>query len=355
MKKLLSMLCVFTLAFALLTGCAPATNAPSPSPSPESTATPTPSAAPEVETPASQPALTRVTALKGPTAMGLVKLMKDADAGETAGLSVQFNIVASVDEVTPKIVQGEVDIAAVPANLASVLYNNTEGAVQVLAINTLGVLYIVQSGDSIDSVQDLRGKTIYASGKGATPEYALNYILKENGIDPAKDVTLEWKSEHAECLSALMAQQDAIALLPQPFVTTAMQKSESIRVALDLNAEWDKLQADAEQPSALITGVVVARKEFVKSNPEAVDAFLDQYRESVAYVNGNVKDAAQLVGEYGIVTAEVAEQAIPACNITFVEGEEMKGKLSGYLKTLLEQNPKSVGGKLPADDFYFVR
>ncbi len=355
MKKLLSMLCVFTLAFALFTGCAPATNAPSPSPSPESTATPAPSAAPEVETPASQPALTRVTALKGPTAMGLVKLMKDADAGETAGLSAQFNIVASVDEVTPKIVQGEVDIAAVPANLASVLYNNTEGAVQVLAINTLGVLYIVQSGDSIDSVQDLRGKTIYASGKGATPEYALNYILKENGIDPAKDVTLEWKSEHAECLSALMAQQDAIALLPQPFVTTAMQKSESIRVALDLNAEWDKLQADAEQPSALITGVVVARKEFVKSNPEAVGAFLDQYRESVAYVNGNVKDAAQLVGEYGIVTAEVAEQAIPACNITFVEGEEMKGKLSGYLKTLLEQNPKSVGGKLPADDFYFVR
>ena len=162
-----------------------------------------------------------VTALKGPTAMGMVKLMDEAESGAVDGNAYTFDIAAAVDEVTPKIVKGETDIAAVPANLASVLYNNTQGEVQVLAVNTLGVLYIVESGDSVNSVEDLRGKTIYASGKGATPEYALNYILSENGIDPEKDVTIEWKSEHAECLAALLAEDNAIAMLPQPFVTTA--------------------------------------------------------------------------------------------------------------------------------------
>ena len=260
-----------------------------------------------------------------------------------------------MDEVTPNLVQGNVDIAAVPANLASVLYNNTEGGVQVLAINTLGVLYIVESGDTVQSVEDLRGRTIYASGKGATPEYALNYILSENGIDPSADVTIEWKSEHAECLSALLAEEGAVAMLPQPFVTTAQTKSDAIRVALDLTEEWDALQAEAGAPSALLTGVVVARKSFVEENPEAVAAFLDHYKASVDYVNANTAEAAQLVGQYDIVTAEVAEKALPACNIVYIDGEEMKEKLSGYLAVLLEQNPQSVGGQLPADDFYYSR
>ena len=257
--------------------------------------------------------------------------------------------------MTPKLVQGEIDIAAVPANLASVLYNNTEGSVEVLAINTLGVIYIVESGDTVTSVEDLRGKTIYASGKGSTPEYALNYILSENGIDPASDVTIEWKSEHAECLSALMAEENAIAMLPQPFVTTAQTKSDTIRVALDLTEEWDKLQEGSDAPSTLITGVVVARREFVEQNPEAVSAFMDHYKESVDFVNSNVEEAAQLVGQYDIVTAEVAQKALPECNITFIEGSEMKDNLSGYLAVLLEQNPQSVGGALPADDFYYSR
>lgn len=289
----------------------------------------------------------RVVALKGPTAMGLVKLMKDDEA---AG-NYQFTIAAAIDEVTPLLVKGGADIACVPANLASVLYNNTEGGVRVLAVNTLGVIYIVENGDTVHSVDDLKGKIIYASGKGATPEYALNYILTGNGIDPTSDVTIEWKSEHAECLNALLSQDGSIAMLPQPFVTTAQMKAEGLRVALDLTAEWDALGAD----STMITGVAVARKEFVESRPEAVNAFLDAYRDSVEWVNANVADAAVLIGNYDIVPEAVAARALPACNITFIEGDALREKLSGYLAVLLAAEPKSVGGKLPEDDFYYTR
>ena len=294
-----------------------------------------------------------VTALKGPTAMGMVKLMDEAESGAVEGNVYSFAIAAAVDEVTPKIVKGETDIAAVPANLASVLYQNTQGEVQVLAVNTLGVIYIVESGDSVKSVEDLRGKTIYASGKGATPEYALNYILSENGIDPTKDVTIEWKSEHAECLAALLAEDNAIAMLPQPFVTTAQMKSDRIQVRLDLTAEWDAVQQGSDAPSQLITGALVVRRQFAQENPEAVEAFLKSYAESVEYVNANVEEAAQLVGKYEIVPAAVAQKAIPACNIVCITGADMQQKLSGYLNVLFEQNPKAVGGALPADDFYY--
>lgn len=287
--------------------------------------------------------------------MGIVQFMDQVDSGVLTDNNYTFSIAAAIDEVTPMLAKGELDIAAMPANVSSVLYNNNSAGFQVLAINTLGVLYIVESGNTVQSMEDLRGKTIYASGKGATPEYALNYILSANGIDPTADVTIEWKSEHAECLSALMAQENAIAMLPQPFVTTAQTKSDQIRVALDLTQEWDTLQEGNETPSALITGVVVARREFVEQNPDAVSAFLDHYKTSVEYVNSNTDEAAQLVGQYGIVTAEVAEKALPACNITFIEGKEMQEKLSGYLAALFEQNPRSIGGALPGDDFYFSR
>jgi NitT/TauT family transport system substrate-binding protein len=297
-----------------------------------------------------------ITALKGPTAMGLVSFMSQADTGELTDNNYNFEILASIDEVTPKLLQGETDIAAIPANVASVLYNNTEGEVRVLAINTLGVLYIVESGDAtITSVRDLQGKTIYASGKGATPEYALNYILKENGIDPDTDVNIEWKSEHSECLSALLAEDNAIAMLPQPFVTTAQTKSDNINVVLDLTKEWDKLQEGSENPSALLTGVVVARTEFIEQNPKAVSDFLDHYKESVDYVTTNTDKAAALIGEYDIVTEEIAKKALPYCNITLIDGEDLKEKLSGYLNVLYEQNPKSIGGTLPADDFYYIQ
>lgn len=348
MKKLLSLLCVLSLSAALLTGCSTAGND-------GTSETPDSSSTPSDVTETADPIDVNVMALKGPTAMGMVQLMNEADSGNITDNNYHFTITAATDEVSAALAQGTTDIAAVPANLASVLYNNTEGGVQVLAINTLGVLYIVESGDTVNSVEDLRGKTIYASGKGSTPEYALNYVLTQNGIDPSADVTIEWKSEQAECLSALMAEENAIAMLPQPFVTTAQAQSENLRVALDLTEEWDALQADSDTPSTLVTGVVVARTEFVEGHPEAISNFLDYYQQSVEYVNANVEDAAQLVGQYEIVTAEVAQKAIPECNIVFIEGAEMKEKLSGYLSVLFEQNAQSVGGALPDDAFYFSR
>lgn len=387
MKKTLSLIAALALSVSLLAGCSGSSSAETAaettvteSAASESTATQnaaeetasaenTESAATETtaaetvseetqsqtETASGEETAVNVMALKGPTAMGMVQLMDNAEAGLVNGNSYTFTIAASADEVTPKLVQGEADIAAVPANLASVLYNNTEGQVQVLAINTLGVLYIVENGDSVQTVSDLAGKTIYASGKGSTPEYALNYILSENGIDPEADVTIEWKSEHSECVAALASDEDGIAMLPQPFVTTAQTQNENLRIALDLTKEWDALQADAETPSALLTGVVVVRTAFAEEHPEAVNAFLDSYRESVDYVNANVTDAAALIEKYDIVTAAVAEKALPYCNITFIEGSEMQEKLSGYLNVLYEQNPTSVGGALPADDFYYIR
>ena len=296
----------------------------------------------------------RTVALKGPTAMGMVELMNRADNDEIDSYEYKFNIVAAVDQIPPLLVKKETDLAAVPANLAAVLFNSTEGEIQVLGINTLGVLYIVGADDTITSIEQLKGKTVYASGKGATPEYALNYILSENKINPEKDMKIEWKSEHTECLSSILADPDAVALLPQPFVTTAQMKNNSISVLLDLNKEWEDIQKDKGNLSSLLTGVIIGRKEFIEANPEAVKDFMENYKKSVSYVNENIEEASGLMGNYEIVPKEVAQKAIPYCNITFINGKDMKEKLSGYLEVLFHQNPKSVGGRLPEESFYYI-
>ena len=336
-KKITALLLAAAMTAAAFAGCGKA----------EDKAEKTKETESKVEETEEAPIDVNIMALKGPTAMGLVEMMESSD--------YNFSIAASVDEVSPKLLQGETDIAAIPANLASVLYNKTEGEIQVLAINTLGVLYIVENGETIQSVADLKGKTIYASGKGATPEYALNYILSSNGINPETDVTIEWKSEHSECVAALASQENAVAMLPQPFVTTAQTKNPEIRTALDLTKEWDALQEGEEKKSSMITGVVVARKEFAEENPEEIQEFLKEYHTSVDCVNENITDAAQLIEKYDIVPAAVAEKALPACNIVCIDGEEMEEKLSGYLEVLKAQNPQAVGGEVPNHDFYYIQ
>ena len=291
-----------------------------------------------------------MAALKGPTAMGLVKLMHDAEQEDASFVNdYTFTLAASADEVAPLLIKGELDMACVPANLAATLYQKTEGQIVTLGINTLGVLYIVENGNAVRSMEDLAGKTIVASGKDSTPEYALNYLLEENGLSPMDDVIVDWKSEHSECVSALATGAATIAMLPQPFVTVAQSKIPDLRVALDLTQEWDAL----DNGSALLTGVVVARREVVESNPAAVDAFLSDYAASVEWVNANTADAAALIGDYGIVEAAVAEQALPYCNIVCITGTEMKDKLSGYLQVLCDADSASVGGAMPGDDFYY--
>ena len=289
------------------------------------------------------PANYSIAALKGPTAMGLVKLMKDSESGETTGNEYTFTLAGSADEVTPALLKGELDMACVPANLAAVLYNKTEGEIEVLAVNTLGVLYIVENGESVQSMADL-------NGKGSTPEYALRYLLTENGIDPDNDVTIDWKSEHSECVAALASGQASVALLPQPFVTVAQSKIEGLRMALDLNAEWDAL----DNGSALITGVIVARRAVVEENPAAVEAFLKDYAASVDWVNANTADAAALIGEYSIVDAAVAEKALPYCNIVCLTGADLLEALPGYLEVLYNASPAAVGGEMPDNSFYFA-
>lgn len=304
----------------------------------------TPASAPRTEKTA-----VRVAGLKGPTSIGLVRLMEENENG-SASNDYSFTIAGSADEITPKLIKGELDVAAVPANLAAVLYNNTEGELQILAINTLGVLYIVDKGGEVASVADLKGKTIYATGKGSTPEYTLRHILEKNGIDPDKDVTIDFKSEPTEVVALLSGAEKGTAMLPQPYVTVAEGKVEGLNTVIDLNEEW----GGVEPETGIITGVAVVRKGFADEHPEAIKAFLTEYAASVEYVNANVEEASALVEKYGIVAAAVAKKAIPKCNITFVSGEEMKNSLNVYLGVLYEANAKSVGGKLPGDEIYRI-
>ena len=301
---------------------------------------------------AEERAAVRVGGLKGPTAMGMVKLMEEDAAGTTAN-DYEFTLAGSADEINPLLIKGELDIAAVPTNVASVLYNKTEGQVEILALNTLGVLYVVENGNTIQSVEDLRGKTIYSTGKGATPEYALNYILGENGLTAGTDVTVEYKSEHSELASLLAAGQADLAVLPQPFVTSVLAKNPDVRIALNLTEEWDKVTEDG---SKLTMGALVVRKDFAESNPEAVRNFLKEYQASTQYVTdeANLDDAAALIEQYGIISAAVAKQALPYCNIVCITGEEMRTAAEGFLSILAKANPQSVGGTLPAEDFYYI-
>ena len=290
-----------------------------------------------------------IGSLKGPTTMGMVKLMNDSEQGLTKNI-YHVSMYGTADEIVTGIVSGKLDAAAVPCNLSSVLYNKTNEQVQVAAINTLGVLYIVESGNSIQSVADLKGKTIYSTGKGTTPEFALNYVLTQNGLEPGKDVSIEYKSESTELAVLLGQSDDMIALLPQPYVTAVQMKNEKVRIALDLSKEWEKVSTD----SAMVTGCVVVRKDFIEQSMETFGQYLADYEASTQYVNTNVESAAELIAKYEIVAAApIAVKALPFCNITFIAGDEMEKKLGGYLQVLFNANPQSIGGKLPDEAFYY--
>ena len=317
-------------------------------PTPEPTEAPTDDQADEVyvaETPL------RVAGMQGPTTMGLANLFEASQTGGDVG-SLTFEIDTDANAIVPLIVRGELDAAAVPANLAATLYQKTQGAVQVACVNTLGVLYVLEKGESIQSVADLTGKTVLCPGKGTTPEYVLRYVLQQNGRDPDGDaVHIEYKSEAAEVMNDFVAAEDLniVALLPQPAATTALSKAGGAREALDMTAEWDKV-ADGK----LVTGVLVVRKAAIEADPARFDQFLKDYQDSVAYANSDPETTAALCEKFGIVPqAALAEKALPKCNLVFETGEEMKADLSGYLQVLYDADPDSVGGAMPDDDFYY--
>ena len=289
-----------------------------------------------------------VYALKGPTGIGLVKVMNDNDG------TYNFTLAGAPDEVVAAIVSGGADIAAVPTNLAATLYDKTKGGVQLIALNTLGVLHILTTDESIDSLDDLKGKTIWATGQGSTPEYVLDYILTAAGLKD--EVTVEYKAEHAELATLAAAGQVDIVMLPEPHVTSVLNQNPAYRMALDVTELFEQLAAQQGDNAVLSMGCVIVRKEYAEQNPDKVAAFMDAYAASVAFVNENVDEASQMVEAQGIIPkAAVAKKAIPNCHIVFVTGEEMKTQIAPFFQILFNANPKSVGGTLPADDFYFVK
>lgn len=355
-NRILSLLLSLALLFSL-SACGSNDAEVSPSPSESGSASvSTPSSSEPVE---SQPTdLADVdplhfTVLSGPTGVGAAKLLSDVD-NDTARQIYEYTIAASNDELTAMLANGETDIATMASNVALNYYNKTNGSITVIALGTLGVLHILEgnSGTEIQSVSDLMGKTILATGQGANPEYALRYILTENGLDPDVDVTLEFYTDATEITAKLLSGEADCAMLPVPAATAAIAKSGgTVRAALDLTEEWDAL----DNGSQLIMTAVVVRTDFLAENPDAVDAFLVDYAASIDYVNANVEEAAELVAGYGIApSAAIAVQAIPQCHLVCITGAEMQPQIDGYYSILFAANPNSVGGSLPDDSFYYV-
>lgn len=293
----------------------------------------------------------RIAGLKGPTTMGLVNLL-DMEQQGTAALDYDLQLYGTADEIVPGLIKGELDMAAIPVNLAAALYQKTKGGIQVMAVNTLGVLYVVEKGDTVHSMADLAGRTILSTGKGTTPEYLLRYLLEKNGLDPDKDVKIQYCSEATEVTAQMAAaQKDAIAVLPQPYVTAAGMKDPSLRVALDLTAEWDKVS-----DSQLVTGVTVVRTQYAQEHPDVVEAFLQEYAQSVRTANTDLDRTAALCEQQGVVAkAAIAKKALPACNIVCRTGDEMQKDISAYLSVLCAADPAAVGGKLPDEGFYWKK
>ena len=349
MKKILSLLLAFSLALSLAACGGSASSAASSAAVSEVASSAAASEEEEAAAPLSVTEPLRIAGLKGPTTMGLVNLLSMEQAG-TAAMDYDLQLYGAADEIVPLLIKGELDMAAIPANLAATLYQKTSGGIQAVAVNTLGVLYVVEQGDTVHSMADLKGRTILSTGKGTTPEYVLRYLLTANGLDPDKDVDIQYYSEATEVTAQMASTQDAIAVLPQPYVTAAGLKDDTLRVALDLTAEWDKV-ADTQ----LITGVTVVRKAYAEEHPDVVAAFLADYAQSVNAANTDLDGTAALCEEQGVVAkAAIAKKALPNCNIVCLTGEELKADVSGYLQVLYDADPAAVGGTLPGEDFYWT-
>ena len=354
MKKLTSMLLALALALSLA-ACGGAASSSVASSAASSEAVPeaaSEAASSEEAKELSTTDALRIAGLKGPTTMGLVNLLSMEEDG-TASMDYDLQLYGAADEIVPLLMKGELDMAAIPANLAATLYQKTEGGIQAVAVNTLGVLYVVEKGgDTVQSMADLKGRTILSTGKGTTPEYVLRYLLTKNGLDPDKDVKIEYYSEASEVTAQMAAsQKDAIAVLPQPYVTAAQLKDSSLRVVLDLTKEWNKV-CDTQ----LITGVTVVRTEYAKENPDIVANFLRDYEKSIKAAQTDVAGTAALCEETGVVAKKaIAQKALPQCNIVYRVGDEMKADVNAYLKVLYDASHAAVGGKLPDANFYYTK
>ncbi len=350
MKKIVSLLLALTMALSLAACGGAASSSVASSAAASSEAASSEAASSEEVKELSTTDALRIAGLKGPTTMGLVNLLSMEQDG-TASMDYDLQLYGAADEIVPLLMKGELDMAAIPANLAATLYQKTSGGIQAVAVNTLGVLYVVEKGgDTVQSMADLKGRTILSTGKGTTPEYVLRYLLTQNGIEPDKDVTIEYYSEATEVTAQMANAENAIAVLPEPYVTAAGLQDDTLRVALNLTEEWNKV-CDTQ----LITGVTVVRKEYAEEHPDVVAAFLTDYAKSVDAANTDLDGTAALCEEQGVVAkAAIAKKALPNCNIVCLTGDDLKTNASAYLQVLFDADPAAVGGELPGDDFYWT-
>ncbi|MBE6007898.1 MAG: ABC transporter substrate-binding protein [Lachnospiraceae bacterium] len=340
MKKFLAVILSAAMCFGALTACA--------KPAEDTTEKTEVTDMAEVE-----PVNINMAVLKGPTGIGAAKLINDSTAGETFN-TYNFTVCAAPDEAMAGIISGEFDVAAVASNLAPTIYNKTEGKIQIAALNTLGILYVVENGDTIKSIEDLNGVDVVSSGQGSTVEYATNFILETASVTPA---SIEYRTEHGELAAELAAGTVKVGIVPEPHLTSVLMNNPDARVALNLTEEWDKAVKGTEyEGSALTMGCIVVNKEFAANNKAAFDKFLEEYKASIEFVNSNVADASAMVEAAGIMPkAAVAAKAIPNCNIVYIDGEEMVSTVEPFFNILFNANPKSVGGALPDEEFYYAK
>lgn len=352
MKKLLSIIIAVMLVISAFSGCTKKETTPSANETKTETQT---QEQKDTENQAQESVKSemKIALLKGPTAMGAVMLMNETENGKVFG-NYNFEVLTTPDEVTAKLISGEVDVAAVPVNLASAIYNKDKESVQIAAINTLGTLYILENGNTIQSLSDLSGKTIYSTGQGAVPEYVLQYILTKMGITDCK---VEFMQTHAELAAAVAAGKVEIAMLPEPFASVAISKNSDVHVAIDVAKCWDEYSYQEENvANTLPMGCIVVRKDFVDKHEKEFGKFLDEYDYFIEVVNDDPENAAKYVVSYDILDDEaVAASAIPNCNITFIEGSKMLRLVENFLNTMYEANPKAIGGAVPDENFYYVR
>ncbi|MCD7775433.1 MAG: PhnD/SsuA/transferrin family substrate-binding protein [Clostridiales bacterium] len=301
---------------------------------------------PETASDAAETDAINVSVLKGPTGMGAAYMWTKSDSGETE-YTYNFTLDTDATTVGPKLMTGEYDIASIPTNLAASLYQKSGGKVKVVAVNTLGVLYLVTKDNAVSSLEDLRGMTILASGQGTIAEYALNYVLESYGYEIGTDVTIEFSTEHSESVTKALAGGYDVVLLPEPYVTQIINQDSSFSVAINLTEEWENLGS-----CTLTMGCIAVNSDFYDSNPEAVASFIADYRESAEYVNANPAEASLLIEEHDIMTASVAASAIPNSNIVCYTGETMKAALESCFTVLYSQDASIIGGAMPDDDFY---
>lgn len=352
MKRIMSTVLVLAMLLALAS-CAAETEQQNVSAEPEQTAEVEQSVEASEEQPVEEPVAepaektaVRVAAMKGPTGMGMSKLMED-NANNASANEYTFDLFSAPDELTAKLITGEYDIAAIPTNLAANLYKKTEGQIQLLALNTLGVLYIMQNspdGEVISDLSQLKGKTLYATGQGSNPEYVLNYLLRQAGLEPGVDVTIEYLAAHDELVALAAGGEVEYCMLPEPNVSVLSNKNADMKAVIDLTEVWEASGAEG----VLTMGCLVVNKAFADANPEAVASFLDEYAASVDYVNSDTAAASELIVKYEIVAAApVAQKALPNCNIVCITGDEIWPAIEGYYKVLFEAEPTSVGGTMP--------